>query len=402
MQKVWQQLLGRDTSLLGGDEQVASETKLTRGQLYDQVWSTPMVKLAERFGLSDRGLAKLCERHKIPVPGRGYWRRKETGQPMKRHQLPPADARLAAIVITPTPFSDDPEHPEVAKQIAYEEDHPITIPERLNRPHQLVARTRDHLQPCRPDTDGTLRSRAAPLRVRVSPDQVSRALRMSDSLLKACEERGFAVTVPDEHHPDAKLRVHGEELAVRLEEHSRRTEHVLTPKEQEERRQGHGWSIPRYDYEPTGVLTFTVDEYAEGLRHRWSDRKNRRLESCLNEILVALVRIAVTVLRPRRLEIARAHQRRLREERRYEREQARLAALKQNLEAWRRNQDLRAFLTAVEEAARKRSGKITKDTPLDRWLRWAHDLADRTDPLDGFVEEVSGGDWAATPEAEGD
>jgi hypothetical protein len=379
---------------------VGSETKLTRKQLYEEVWATPMVKLAERFGLSDRGLVKLCERYKIPVPGRGYWRRKETGQLMKRRQLPPADSQLAEILIRPTPSADAPQHPEVAKQIAYEGDHPIAVPDRLNRPHRLVASTRDNLQGLRPDNDGTLRGRKAPLPVRVSPNQVPRALRIFDSFLKACEERGFAVTAPDEQHPDAKIRIHGEKLAVRLEEHSRRTDHILTPKEQEERRQGRGWSIPRYDYAPTGVLTFTIDEYTEGLRHRWSDRKSRPLESCLNEILVALVRIALTVLRPRRLEIARAHQRRLREERRYERERTRLAALKQNLEAWRRNQDLRAFLAAVEDASRKRSGEITKDTPLGRWLRWAHDLADRTDPLDGFVAEVSAGDWAATPEAE--
>jgi len=36
---------------------------LTRQELYDFVWSTPMTKLAKDFGLSDVGLAKICERH---------------------------------------------------------------------------------------------------------------------------------------------------------------------------------------------------------------------------------------------------------------------------------------------------------------------------------------------------
>jgi len=40
----------------------------TRKELYDMVWSTPIVKLAEQFDLSDRGLAKTCQRHQIPVP----------------------------------------------------------------------------------------------------------------------------------------------------------------------------------------------------------------------------------------------------------------------------------------------------------------------------------------------
>jgi hypothetical protein len=54
-----------------------SEAKvmLTREELYEKVWTTPMQKLAVEFGLSDRGLAKLCGRHQVPVPPRGYWAR---------------------------------------------------------------------------------------------------------------------------------------------------------------------------------------------------------------------------------------------------------------------------------------------------------------------------------------
>ena len=48
---------------------------LTRQELHDKVWMTPMQKLAMQFGLSDVGLAKLCRRHEIPLRGRGYWAR---------------------------------------------------------------------------------------------------------------------------------------------------------------------------------------------------------------------------------------------------------------------------------------------------------------------------------------
>ncbi len=46
-----------------------------------------MQKLAEIYGLSDRGLAKTCERHLVPVPPRGYWAKVEAGQPAKRRPL---------------------------------------------------------------------------------------------------------------------------------------------------------------------------------------------------------------------------------------------------------------------------------------------------------------------------
>ena len=53
---------------------------LTRAELYEKVWTIPMRKLAKEFGISDVGLAKLCRRHEIPLPGRGYWARIQFGQ----------------------------------------------------------------------------------------------------------------------------------------------------------------------------------------------------------------------------------------------------------------------------------------------------------------------------------
>jgi hypothetical protein len=41
---------------------------LSRRQLYDLVWTTPIRKLAREFGLSDVGLAKTCRRYDIPRP----------------------------------------------------------------------------------------------------------------------------------------------------------------------------------------------------------------------------------------------------------------------------------------------------------------------------------------------
>ena len=41
---------------------------ITRKHLYDQVWAEPMSRLAARYGLSDRGLAKICRKHNIPRP----------------------------------------------------------------------------------------------------------------------------------------------------------------------------------------------------------------------------------------------------------------------------------------------------------------------------------------------
>lgn len=38
-----------------------------------------MRKLAKTYGLSDVGLAKVCTKHDIPRPPRGYWAQKQLG-----------------------------------------------------------------------------------------------------------------------------------------------------------------------------------------------------------------------------------------------------------------------------------------------------------------------------------
>lgn len=72
---------------------------LSRDELYRQAWSEPMVRVAQRLGMSDRGLAKVCERHRIPVPPRGWWARKRRGQAVHRTPLPKGDGVPDEVVI---------------------------------------------------------------------------------------------------------------------------------------------------------------------------------------------------------------------------------------------------------------------------------------------------------------
>jgi hypothetical protein len=62
--------------------------KVTREELYEQVWTTPMTRLALNYGISDVALAKTCRRMNIPRPGRGYWQRVKAHVKVKRTPLP--------------------------------------------------------------------------------------------------------------------------------------------------------------------------------------------------------------------------------------------------------------------------------------------------------------------------
>jgi hypothetical protein len=63
---------------------------VTRDQLYDLVWETPMLRLGERFGVSSSYLARVCIELRVPRPERGHWSKLEFGKPSPKPELPPA------------------------------------------------------------------------------------------------------------------------------------------------------------------------------------------------------------------------------------------------------------------------------------------------------------------------
>jgi len=76
------------------------EIRLTRAELFDRVWSEAVDSLAHGWGLSGRGLGKVCARLQIPVPPRGFWAKVEHGHKVRRPRLPdlkPGEGELIVI-----------------------------------------------------------------------------------------------------------------------------------------------------------------------------------------------------------------------------------------------------------------------------------------------------------------
>jgi len=74
---------------------------ISRDELYEQVWSRPMTKVAAEYGVTSTALKKTCNRHKIPTPERGYWAKLEHHKPVRRVSLPKlTDTRLDRVHIT--------------------------------------------------------------------------------------------------------------------------------------------------------------------------------------------------------------------------------------------------------------------------------------------------------------
>lgn len=73
---------------------------ISRDDLYKQVWERPLMKVAADYNITGTALKKICDRHEIPTPERGYWTKLEFGKPVQHSRLPPAsDEHLAQVRI---------------------------------------------------------------------------------------------------------------------------------------------------------------------------------------------------------------------------------------------------------------------------------------------------------------
>ena len=83
---------------------------VSREELFRQVWTTPMSRLARDYGISGNGLAKICDRLKVPYPPRGYWAKKAAGKRVVQYRLPDReDGTPQSATISPTPLCTSPQ-----------------------------------------------------------------------------------------------------------------------------------------------------------------------------------------------------------------------------------------------------------------------------------------------------
>jgi hypothetical protein len=375
----------------------ADPITLTREQLYELVWSEPTRTVAARYGLSDRGLAKICIRLSVPIPGRGFWAKKAAGHELWRPRLrplPPSAAPSERQVTVGREVSRRAvAAPDTAarRQATVEKapDRAIRVSPTLGSPHPLVARTEKSLRNARKDQRGLLLPDAQRiLDVRVTRASLDRALRIFDALIKGLETRGFVVSCSPDGERRTSVKVLDEEVGVRIEETVRRVERKPTASLRRREPPGHFLpSYPQYDYIPSGELLLRVtDQDFQATRRTWRDGKRHRLEAQLNRFVVGLVVVA-EAKKAERLRLEEFH-RELEERRRKAEEQARfrqeeetrIRLLDADLAAWATSRRIREYVAAVQADGRARCETDEQRSDLDRWLEWVNGYAARLDP----------------------
>ena len=375
---------------------------LTRTDLYQKVWSTPLQKLAKAFGVSDVGLAKVCRRHQIPLPGRGYWARIQSGQELGRSALPACkDPSLDTIHIYPSEKKRDcsphtNEGPEIPT-IHVAEDRQIT--------HPLVRRIERSLTQKSKNERGLLLARKGKLvPLRVSPEAVQRSMRILDALLCALDDAKHRLGWPKPYDTPLKIIVLDEQMQLIVTEAVERKEHKPT-KEEMARQKLQPWQRPpQWDYASTGRLKLSLESCDfPSIRHAWTDGKRRRLEASLGEILVECERTGQAIKRAR--EAHTEAERRWAEERRRQAEAAirkaeydrKAAALEKLARSWQEGKLIRDFSAALRASSKDATVPDDLKMELETLINWAGRHADYVCPLTDLKWTVSQFKSAAWP-----
>ena len=359
-------------------------TTLSRQDLFDKVWSQPVTKVAAELGLSDTAVRKMCDRHDIPVPGRGYWAQVASGRTFAKPRLRPAKNATLETFTFVGAAQPSPEIKAAAEQLKAKARKPEppaetlaagedvgegALPKGGNDVHPLAVRTRDKVASAKAGATARVSGKNL-FTVAASADQADRVARILTLLLRAMEARGWSAKGDDNGlhlaPDDEPVRFEITEQVLRKPHHRSEAEIAPLKRYEEARDRAYrrgSWSsvpnrptIPEWDYEPTGnlALTLNLGYPSQGMRRTFADGKTQRLERLAEAVVETLTLYAAgqKVWRERqekeRLERIEAEKRQKEIERRQRLAGKRLDFLELQLQRFRRASEVEAFIAAAE------------------------------------------------------
>lgn len=357
-----------------------SKITLTRNQLYEKIWSKPTIAVAKEFGLSDNGLRKICKKFNIPLPYLGYWQKLKHGKPVRKVKLPTNFKGKDEIIINPSNAKSEAIIKETSMrttlimEIESKHKHLLVVPLRLTNPDEMIIRAKDALTIHKQywSNHGLIITKAGLLNIKVAPSNVSRALRIMDSLIKLLKARGFEIKVD---YDGSYVVIFEQRLIICLQEKL-------------------GFDVIKNDkfgmntrnYHPSGILTLRIWKKYIWEQKMWSDGK-MLLEHQLAKI-AAGIELYAWKEKEERLKLEERWRKQEEEQRiakeRHDREAldgANFLKLLAQSNQWKQTQILNEYIAEIENRANLSGGPTDEKK---EWLRWAKEKSERYNPLNNL------------------
>ena len=372
-----------------------TSVELTRKQLYDRVWKTPMRTLAKEFGLSDVGLAKICRKYDIPRPPVGYWAKLANGKPVTKPSLPSPDDQ-ETIRISPSGLGQNSismNSPDAAECVSVQPaiETQITVAKTLRGAHPWVSQANEDLAIQEPQATGLISSsNNSPIHLEVSRDSANRALRIMDALIKTWEHLEYPI------QPGLVVQIQDVDIGVSISEKLDSFQKTIDEEDLSGRYKFRYLQQARIR-KPSGKLEIRLDHpiaHGLGLRRAWGDTSTKDLEEMLNRVINGMVTFAMQIKNKEkenrkhreeehRKQMIRQEKLRLLQEKKKQQqvESERVNDLMKFSRNWNESQQLRSFIEARKQSYLRNHDEIEAGSDMEQWLQWAIDQADRLDPL---------------------
>jgi len=350
--------------------------------------------VAGEIGVSDVAVAKACRKNGIPMPGRGYWRRKACGYNDPQVPLP----KLVKGGDPWITFTASPRPAVPAAKVGPENeltdsvDEAIVVPAELGRRHRVVRATLASLRHQRRSPRTLLTTRYEDrFTASVSLESLDRVERILQALMTGFEARGYANTPGEPGHP-LTIEVDTEPIQLAISERTKRVVHVPTEKEEVRQELNPGWEPPLYDVVATGSLAIRVINCpGPSQTSTIRDRAGHPLEERLGE-LFHLMKDAARRLKEsreaeerRRKEWEEENRRREKERQQAELERARFRRMDKLVSHWQRKEALRRFLDVVRERMKVARPELVPSAQA--WVAWAEAHLEDNHPEDALFLE---------------
>ena len=366
--------------------------ELSREELYERIWSSPMTQVAAELGISDVALAKRCKKLNVPKPPVGYWAKIAAGQTPTKQVLP----------AEPKPIEYEPLDAPIPGT--------LPVPASLLQLHPMAMELKSLLRAAIPDTDQRLKveDRTVP-RVTVSKALIEPAVKALHVIVTTVEARGIFYCQSRSKYDVAYFEKGHDRLNLTIEEATAMV--TRAPTAPEKRHPTARWQTQFPEL--SGKLSISISAERHAARPKtWTESDKLPLEEVLAKVVQAICKHYSDLER----EHAQTMERHRKESEAYdiqqqeERKQQHAASLEATAhtraedllkaaEWWRLHQVTTGFIDECEQRWRSiSSGELTAEQQA--WLIWARESADAMSPFEsGYPDPAKDGgfDPAAVP-----
>jgi hypothetical protein len=362
---------------------------ITRDELHQIVWQKPMSRLAEEFGISGNGLAKICDRLNVPYPPRGYWAKKEAGKPAVSFKLPPRGVGIPETVDIHRSLPKPVPLPKAAQAAAeaVEQVADIVVPDNLDALHPRVqAWITDHTKRQKERDQENKRRRHdhrwTPPIIRDLTERDLYRFRVTSAIFFGVERAGGKIEKsPIVGKITFSIDGHNVECSI--------VEKMVKSLKQRDEQQN--WTAypdhHQSGLESSGYLRVSITTYLAGRQPQWIETNKTKISKLLPDIVGAIIAAGPILEQAKREREEQQKRHREEEARRYEArrlreiEEKRWIRFQEFSSNWDERAKLLRFLTEIEARLVADGDVVVEGRLLSDWVSWATGRAEALNPL---------------------